>query len=89
MAETIIKRARSRLSAMRVAPPSGPVSSRAAADEFETLANLADEMLAALNLVATDYRTEGCPDSKCIICQRSHAAEKAMNDAIAKAEGRS
>ena len=49
----------------------------------------APDLLAAINAMLNHYRTEGCPDPKCRLCERSKTAEAAANAAVAKAEGRS
>ena len=67
-------------------------------DDYETIAELlttdtkhaflltaAPDLLAALRLMLSDYRTEGCHDSGCLVCKRSEAAKAAARAAIAKA----
>jgi hypothetical protein len=50
-------------------------------------ANCHDELVAALNAMLTHYRSEGCADPTCGVCQRSKAAEDLANKAIARAGG--
>lgn len=49
----------------------------------------APALLQALELMLSDYRTEGCPDPSCGICKGSAAASKAAYDAIKLALGTS
>lgn len=48
----------------------------------------APALLQALELMLSDYRTEGCPDPNCGICKGSAAASKAAYDAIELALGK-
>lgn len=50
-------------------------------------AQAAPALLAALQAVKEDYRTEGCADPECITCRRSQAAAAIMDAAIAQAKG--
>jgi hypothetical protein len=46
----------------------------------------APDLLAALRAMLEDYRSEGCPDPTCGVCERSNAAKAVALAAIAKAE---
>jgi hypothetical protein len=53
--------------------------------EFAVLAeNNIGDLIAALRLMLSDYRTEGCPDPACRICTKSKGAETAAREALAK-----
>jgi hypothetical protein len=44
------------------------------------------KLLTALKTVMEDYRSEGCPNPKCILCEKSNAAKKMAEEAIAHGE---
>jgi|GEM_PF-4038204 len=62
-------------------------SNNEAASKYGPLLAAAPDLLEALRLMLEDYRTEGCPQSDCVVCERSKAAEKAARATIAKADG--
>jgi len=45
------------------------------------------DLLAALKAMVKDYRSEGCPNPNCLVCQRSNHARLLADQAIAKAGG--
>ena len=55
-------------------------------DADAALISAAPNLLAALRAMLEDYRSEGCPDPTCGVCERSKAAKSAALAAIAKAE---
>lgn len=44
------------------------------------------ELLKIIADLLEDYRTEGCPDSECLICQQSNAVEARAREALAQVQ---
>ena len=42
----------------------------------------APDLLAALEAMLNDYRSEGCPDKNCRVCKASNAAERLARNAL-------
>lgn len=45
-----------------------------------------DDLTAAMDLMLSDYRTEGCPDKQCLLCQKSRSAIDAACAALITAK---
>lgn len=54
----------------------------ALAKQLSTAIATNGKLIAAMRLMLTDFRTEGCADPDCGVCKRSKAAEKAAREAL-------
>lgn len=46
--------------------------------------NLTEQLVTALRLMLSDYRTEGCADPDCMVCAQSKKTENVAKDALTR-----